>query len=564
MLNEQTVLENLKNVFPFPSIRKEQQLALENLAPWLLKSLETTDKKKVSFFGCDAPTGIGKTALAVSVAKAFINLKGKLGAANEEVIEEIDDDEIVKDKSIQVWIVTQNKILQDQYSQDFPELYDLRGLDNYACYHDPGQTCGTSKCARLKKKKGQDKERPPAFCGRACEYDERMRGARREPILLLNVAKALTLLKSSSNYPDLLIFDEGHNVEASLDNEAALTITPKELEKIQYRFEKYFKNLKETSFEDLCEELKVLKKDLGKDYDKEASQAEATRDAAKIKKLDSLIKKIETVLRNKALGIDYISCNAEFLDLRPLRVYEIFRDFFTFPILFLSATLLSKRGFCSITGLKDEELSWLSLESPFPKENRKLINYWRLGARPINFNNKKEEEINLLNRIRDILKLHPNERGIIHTHTYETANILYEKLGAEFMDRFLYPKTAAEQKDILEKHSNLKNSILISPSMTEGVDLKGDLCRFSIMCKVPYMPLKDPVVEARMATDTEWYNYRTAMTIVQAPGRGVRSATDYCTTYLVDPGFQGFFNRARQHFPNWFLDAWDKRPRGSY
>ena len=39
--------------------------------------------------------------------------------------------------------------------------------------------------------------------------------------------------------------------------------------------------------------------------------------------------------------------------------------------------------------------------------------------------------------------------------------------------------------------------VLISPSMNEGVDLPGDLCRFQIIFKLPYLPFEDPWVKKR-------------------------------------------------------------------
>jgi Rad3-related DNA helicase len=100
--------------------------------------------------------------------------------------------------------------------------------------------------------------------------------------------------------------------------------------------------------------------------------------------------------------------------------------------------------------------------------------------------------------------------------------------------------------------------------MTEGVDLKGDLARFSILCKVPYLPTQDPVVQARMEYDQDWYAYKTAMTIVQAPGRAIRTETDQAVTYLIDPAFQGFLRRNQHLFPAWFLDSLQKGYSGLY
>src|SRR5271167_1593760 len=106
-MNYDTLIEN------FPGVpRPQQDQALHALSAWV----EQNKPGAISFFGCDAPTGVGKSFLALSLAKAYQKQYGG-----------------------QVWIVTQNKLLQAQYMKDFPDdLYLLMGLDNYQCFSDHG------------------------------------------------------------------------------------------------------------------------------------------------------------------------------------------------------------------------------------------------------------------------------------------------------------------------------------------------------------------------------------------------------------------------------------------
>ena len=525
-------------------MREEQRLAFEKLAPWLA-GLFADDFTEPLYFGADLPTGVGKSPLAIDVA---LSIQALLRETDWEFK--------------QIWVVTANKLLQDQYQRDFSEdVYDLRGLDNYPCDYDPGKTCGTSKCAR-KSPKNKEDANPPEDCGKSCGYDRAKNTAKTKPILLLNVAKAFTMLNQPFQYkpPLLMIFDEGHNVEGALDSEAGISFSPQELEKIHYRFETYFPELWNVA--KIPEGLEALADSLGPDLADQLRRPADMRDISVIKKMENLLKKYETYVKYQEAGIDFIQCSEEKIDLRPLKVHLVFQQVFKFPTIFLSATLLSKTGFKSITGLTDENLDWFGVGSPFPKENRPMYNFWGIGAQPLNYGNMKDELPNLIERVRRMMDRHPDERGIIHTHTYNIANQIYEKIGHPYNTRLLYPKTAPEQKQALENHKRNPRSVLISPSMTEGVDLKGDLCRFAGMCKVPYLPTNDPVVSARMESDPNWYAYRTAMTIVQAPGRGVRSTDDYCATYFLDPAFLNFINRAKDLFPEWFLESWQRKAIG--
>jgi Rad3-related DNA helicase len=544
MFNSEKILKTFEQQFPFPTIRSEQRLAFERLAPWL-ESLFADKFTEPLHFGMDLPTGCGKSPLAIDVALSI-----------QKLLEETDWD------FKQIWVVTANKLLQDQYQRDFSEdVYDLRGLDNYPCDFDPGKTCGTSKCAR-KSPKNKEDANPPEDCAKTCGYDRAKSISKTKPILLLNVAKAFTMLNQPFQYdpPLLMIFDEGHNVESALDNEAGISFDPRDLERIHYRFEKYFSEL--WNAQKIPDGLKKLSQDIGQDLSEQYGRPADLRDIPVIKKMESITKKYETYLKYQEAGIEFIQCSEEKIDLRPLKVHLVFREVFRFPTIFLSATLLSKTGFKSITGLTDDNLDWFGVGSPFPKENRPMYNFWGLGAKPLNYGNMKDEFPNLLERVRRMMDRHPDERGIIHTHTYNIANQIYEKIGHPYNLRLLYPKTAPEQREALEQHKKNPRSVLISPSMTEGVDLKDDLCRFAGMCKVPYLPTNDPVVAARMEEDPNWYAYRTAMTVVQAPGRGVRSPDDYCATYFLDPAFLGFINRAAHLFPSWFLESWQKKAIG--
>lgn len=514
--------------------RPQQDMALKAFAEWL-------DRKTVQYFGCDAPTGVGKSFLAISLAKTYQKMHGG-----------------------QVWVVTQNKLLQDQYMADFPQdLFCLKGLDNYACNEDYGKTCGQSKCGRIRAPQGEV-PKFPKHCTRKCEYDVAVGTGRLAPVLLLNAAKAFNILKTFGRsdrpwVPKLLIYDEGHSIEPQLDNEASLVIKTEELRKLNLDFDEYFDRPEVGPMPDLVERLQGLRIPVNKIYQTEFFAPAEHRDTLKLKKSENLLNKLDEVISNiENLEIEYVNAATDHLDLRPLQIFPIFKEFIQFPTVFMSATLLSKKGFCSTIGVPEDQMDWISVDSPFPIENRRVHNAFSVGAQSLNFGNQDQQTPIVLDRIREIANtLHPNDKGIIHCHTYKWAMKIYD-LNRELDGRLLYPRNASEQKDILRRHAESSNSILLSPSMTEGVDLKEDLARFTCLVKVPYLPIQDPVVNARMEADQTWYGYRSIMTMIQASGRGVRSIEDWCAIYLLDPGFVKFINRYKYIFPPWFLSAYQK------
>lgn len=109
---------------------------------------------------------------------------------------------------------------------------------------------------------------------------------------------------------------------------------------------------------------------------------------------------------------------------------------------------------------------------------------------------------------------------------------------------------------ILQNFYNSKYpEVLISPSLSEGLDLKDDLSRFCIICKVPYANITDKWVSTRLKLDQQWYANYTAEQLVQMTGRSIRSKDDFATTYILDSEFMNFAEQYYYLFPDWWQDA---------
>jgi Rad3-related DNA helicase len=114
----------------------------------------------------------------------------------------------------------------------------------------------------------------------------------------------------------------------------------------------------------------------------------------------------------------------------------------------------------------------------------------------------------------------------------------------------------AEMLDVFKKSQ--RPLVLVSPSMDRGVDLPGDECRAIIIAKVPYPDLGDPQVNKRVYASTDgnrWYAHKAVSKIIQMAGRGVRSETDYASTYILDEQFDRLYTQYKGMFPPWFKEA---------
>jgi Rad3-related DNA helicase len=73
--------------------------------------------------------------------------------------------------------------------------------------------------------------------------------------------------------------------------------------------------------------------------------------------------------------------------------------------------------------------------------------------------------------------------------------------------------------------------------------------------KVPYPDLSQRRIVVKLQRDREWYDWQTALRLVQTYGRSVRSEDDHAVTYVLDSNFTRFISMHRNLFPKFFLEA---------
>jgi Rad3-related DNA helicase len=157
--------------------------------------------------------------------------------------------------------------------------------------------------------------------------------------------------------------------------------------------------------------------------------------------------------------------------------------------------------------------------------------------------------------VKQICEHHKDDKGIIHTHNNAITSALSKQL---YGDRFLYREPGVRNEDILEQHYAAKDStVLISPSMSYGVDLRDDLARFQIIMKAPFLPTKDTRIERLMKDDFDWYQNKMLCSLIQSCGRGVRSSKDYCITYILDATIVESIIKSKHKLPAYFLDRFN-------
>jgi Rad3-related DNA helicase len=219
--------------------------------------------------------------------------------------------------------------------------------------------------------------------------------------------------------------------------------------------------------------------------------------------------------------------------------------------IYMSAYPGPKDVFCRSLGLEPDGVAWLEMDSTFPVENR-LIHMTTVGSMSRTWMDQTLPH--LLKMCETILEAHPEEKGIIHCHSYALGQKIYDYFRSN--KRVLFSTKASERAANFNLHRiSPAPTVMLSPSIAEGFSFDDDLARFQIIAKVPYPYLGDRQVAARMKLDRDWYTLQTVMTILQACGRIVRSDTDHGSTYILDRDFLRLFEENTKFFPKWFKDG---------
>ena len=539
----QQVIPEYEINFPFSQIRDAQKDAIE----FALKAFFEEDKK---FVVIEAGTGVGKSAIGLALSRTV--------SAHSAPAE-------FKPGG---YFITTQKILQDQYLRDFGSpkgtMLSLKSSANFQCTYHKANTCADS----LRALKVADKS--SAFfknCAHHCVYRQAKQAfiSGEEGVTNFSYFLAETVYAGRLQPRRVLVVDEAHNADMELSKfieidiserfaSTALKIEMPEI-KTQHQAITWVREQYEPK---LASHVKHMEQMLEKYVGLKDKLKEFTTVAKRFELLDKHICKVHRFLKiydDENWIFNLIPAEGQAgrkLEFKPVDVSH-YADEFLFrhgnKVILMSATILDKEGFCGLLGIKPEDCSFISIPSPFPVENKPIL------VSPVGSMSAGKIDVTLprlANAVTEILRNHPNEKGIIHCHSYKIANYLMKNVKSAR----LLTHSSTDRDETLSKHiAGTQPTVLLSPSMTEGVDLKDDSSRFQVLCKVPYPYLGDKIVKKRMHRWPWWYPLQTAKTIVQSVGRSVRSETDHAVTYILDEDWDRFYSKNEKYFPVDFRES---------
>lgn len=239
-----------------------------------------------------------------------------------------------------------------------------------------------------------------------------------------------------------------------------------------------------------------------------------------------------------------------------LNFYNLKQDFLVYKCLLskanhrimLSATVGDPAVFADNIGLKyleNKEYTFNRVPSLFNFEKSPILIY---ANYKLNWKNKDILFPKIQNIIYEICNNFSNQKGIIQTTSYADALSIYENAPQKIKMRLLVYNNSVEKSSILKEHINKEDSILLGPTLNEGLDLPDDLCRFIIITKIPYPQLNSKFLKKKIELFKGWYESTTSLKLIQAIGRGVRNETDYCNTFILDACFFDLFNKTKTQY----------------
>jgi ATP-dependent DNA helicase DinG len=245
------------------------------------------------------------------------------------------------------------------------------------------------------------------------------------------------------------------------------------------------------------------------------------------------------------------------MELNPLDISPYCKDVFykCSKTLVMSTTILNSYAYCRSVGLNVGDVKFIQVQSDFPIENRPIypLNIAYLNHEKLQL---QETKSSIIKAVDSIMTTHRNDKGIIHTTSYQQLIFIEDNISRDNSQRLLVTDPNIPREEVIAEHINsAKPTVLISPSLNTGIDLKHELSRFQIITKVPYPNLADRWINAKRDLDEEWYYWQTALKLEQAYGRSIRSKEDWAMTYVFDSGFGHFVNKNRNLFPDWFRQA---------
>lgn len=436
--------------------------------------------------------------------------------------------------------LTATKGLQNQLMKDYANigLVTIMGKDNYQCSAKPGWTCKDGHASSC-----------PMKGSNACPYGKAYNIARTASYVSTNYKFWVAVHRYGMGLGrfDRVVADEAHVIPDEIAESMQVKLSFHEIqEMVGWDFPKGA-NIDGETWKKWAKETLVICRQAAQ---KKTAQIQSSVDPkpAWIRDyhhLKNLVQKLGIValMRAKDWIWELTDTGWQFDPIRFERYAES-RMLFNIPkIILYSATLRPKTMY--LMGLRDEAFQFKDWPSIFDPKRSPVYQIPTMRV------DSRNPDVSLL-RIRcdQIIgpRLELGRNGIIHVTSFKYRDAIFynsmyrKRMLSHFEDS---PSSVAVARFVE------RGGVLISPSVSEGYDFPGDLCRFQILTKIPFRP-KSKVTDARQEADKLYGPYNAMQRLVQQAGRGTRSEQDWSETMILDDHMWWFATRYQGLAPKAF------------
>jgi Rad3-related DNA helicase len=521
----------------------------------VLRAIEKaiTDKKK--FIIVQAPTGAGKSHIAATIAASSNPVNARLAG----LIDSYDitrqstggyvwEKEVLEMDPFGCAVMTCTKSLQQQYQTLFNNADILKGKQNYVCKVDEDFDCDLAPCLLTPKLLEECKSI------NRCPMLNARRAAWKSKFGVFNYSSFLTL-------PDFLkrrqffVCDEASELEDELVKHYSCSIEYSKIKLSEFSMNKLQSNLNGDAFRWLTD-LSLAIQQKVKDSEAEFQQHKKNKRMLMGKMVQhryykNLAEKTTAVLQNWYKSEYVTEITKDVATFTPLYVNVIAQDFFKWgdTVILMSGTIIDHETFAQSLGIKREEYVYIEAESAFDPEKSPI---YCDSTTKVNFKNMDSVLPSLVSKAVKICEHFKNDKGIIHTHSFKITDALMKSVKGQ--SRFLIREAGVTNEALLTEHYMRDDStVLISPSLGFGTDLKDDFGRFSIIMKTPYLPLGSERIKRLASKNQQWYEMKALVNLVQMCGRTTRTKDDYSDTFILDGAAIDLIKRNKSKMPKWFI-----------
>ena len=476
-------------------------------------------------------------------------------------------------------VLTSTKGLMAQLVRDFPNLVvEMKGRGNYLCDIDNNRfPCDEAPCTV-----GYN---CPRKQNGGCPFYDQLRRAQKANIVVTNYAFYLhtqnrpqnpTAMDTSLGKFGLLVLDEAHDSVSQLENYMEITIRSKDVRDLGY--EALYNLPEDISHKDRISVVQHWAMETQTHVEQDLKTLARRELIMGTPKSRLLHRQMKVLSRNVANVLSMTRTGKWVVEEKKVKGGEnvlmvapvspgkqagrlLFQDIA--KVFFTSATVRPKT--LELLGIKmegkgkgkgkgdNDNVEYREWDTDFPISSRLV---YHIPTVRVNFRTSESDMVRLwVARVRQIMSMWENHKGIVHTTSYKRAQLLLDHLPKPYCDYAVTHTT----RDIKVRIQEFKNAsppkVVVSPSLVTGWDFPDDECRWQVVGKIPFPDTRSLVMQERVKVDKEYGNYLAMQALVQACGRGMRSSWDYCVVFVIDDNFQWFVRVAEKFAPKYWLES---------